>query len=461
MRKSSLALFGALALSLSPLLGACDLEVQDLNNPSLEELENNPTPSLLNSAATGLIAGHRIGVGAANGYVIQLGILGREAYNFDTADPRYINELLTGSLAKGSPFGGAFWVAPYANIRQANIVIRGADNVMEYPPATRSAIKGFARTFIALDLLRVIITRDTIGAVVDVDKPLGDPLGPIEPKAAVYAAIAKHLDDAKADLVAGGTVKFPFSVTRGFAGFDAADTFLKFNRAIRARVAIYMGDGAGALTALNESFINPMPANQAALDVGPVFVFSANSGDTANAMGATSIWAHPKLSTEAQTNGAVKDARFTRKITVESSPGSGGGLTSNLRLNAYSRTDSTVPIIRNEELILLRAEAELLTGMLPQAIIDLNTVRTLSGGLTALDPTSTADQIRAEIIYNRRYSLLMEGGHRWIDIRRFGISTAPLLDILATHQFNTRYPIPQGECDARPGEAACMLRSVE
>jgi starch-binding outer membrane protein, SusD/RagB family len=464
MSKFSLGLFSALALAITPALGACDFEIGDLNNPSLEDLENNPTAASLGVACTGLIAGHRVATATANGYVVQLGILGREAYNFDTADPRYINELLVGTLAKGSPFGGAFWVAPYANIRLANIVVRGVDNVAEYSAEQRSAIKGFARTFIALDLLRVIITRDTIGAVVDTDKPLGDPLGAVESKAAVYAAIAKYLDDAKVDLLAGGTAAFPFPVTAGFAGFDTPPNFLKFNRAIRARVAVYVGDGATALTALGESFINPAATTQAALDAGPFFVYSANAGDTQNLMTNRNIWAHPSIKADAQLNGATIDARYTRKINEVAAGmgGSGGGLTSNLKFKAYTAPTSPVPIIRNEELILLRAEAEQLTGMLPQAVADLNIVRTVSGGLLPLDPlvTDTSAEVLAEIIYNRRYSLLMEGGHRWIDVRRLGVDTDSLLD-LGTHRFNVRYPIPQGECDARPGEQACTITSAD
>lgn len=51
----------------------------------------------------------------------------------------------------------------------------------------------------------------------------------------------------------------------------------------------------------------------------------------------------------------------------------------------------------------------------------------------------------------------MERGHRWIDLRRFG---RPLPLDKPEHIQNIRYPIPLGECNARPNEAACMLGSV-
>jgi starch-binding outer membrane protein, SusD/RagB family len=44
--------------------------------------------------------------------------------------------------------------------------------------------------------------------------------------------------------------------------------------------------------------------------------------------------------------------------------------------------------------------------------------------------------------------LLFEGGHRWIDVRRFGLlSTLPLA--VATHTIPSRFPFPEAECLAR------------
>ena len=50
---------------------ACDangnIDVPDLNNPGLDDLENNPTPSKVAAAATGLLIQDRAGFGAENG----------------------------------------------------------------------------------------------------------------------------------------------------------------------------------------------------------------------------------------------------------------------------------------------------------------------------------------------------------------------------------------------------------
>ena len=87
MRRILLALAVVSALSAT----ACDLDVPDLNNPSVEDLTENPTASGVNAAAVGLLIRNRIYQAGSNGYVSQLGIIGRESYNFDAADPRFLS----------------------------------------------------------------------------------------------------------------------------------------------------------------------------------------------------------------------------------------------------------------------------------------------------------------------------------------------------------------------------------
>ena len=78
-------------------------------------------------------------------------------------------------------------------------------------------------------------------------------------------------------------------------------------------------------------------------------------------------------------------------------------------------------IIRNEELILLSAEAKWGLNRLDEAVADLNHVRDGLGRASAADLPLTADQIGTRSSTTGSYSLLFEGGHRWIDMRRFGL----------------------------------------
>ncbi len=440
-------------IALCLAIAACDLDVPDLNNPSLDDLQNHPTAPLVESACTGLLIGTRADIATEVGYVDQLGVLGREAYNFDQADPRWITELLQSPLSAGSPFGGAFWAFPYANIRAGNLVLDAVDRVPELSDGDRSAIKGFAKTIIALDLLKVIVTHDTNGAVIDTDKPVNE-LGAIVDKDAAYAKIASLLDEATTDLDAADKA-FPFALSSGFAGFDTPTTFRTFNRALRARVAAYMKDYPTVLTALGESFLDDTAMGD--LNAGVFYSFSTKSGDLTNGLTNKNIYAHPSLMTDVEMNGSTLDLRYTAKVMMVTTAGAAQSLSSNLKFTLYPDPGSPVPIIRNEELILLKAEALFFTSDVAGAVAELNIVRVRSGGLAPLTGTPDMATFIDELLYERRYSLLFEGGHRWIDLRRF-MRDLPL--DMPTHVRNVRYPLPQAECNARPNEPKCMLGST-
>ena len=114
------------------VVSACkDLVVPDYNNTSIDDLVNNPTPTKIAQSAQGLLLGTRTGIGEQNGYISLLGILGRESYNFDPADPRFITEMLIGPLDGGSPaFGGNLFGDSYRNIRNANLLLGALDKVV-------------------------------------------------------------------------------------------------------------------------------------------------------------------------------------------------------------------------------------------------------------------------------------------------------------------------------------------
>ena len=447
---------GTLLAALVALVSAgCaeDLVVPDFNNPGLDDLQNNPTRAGVLTAAQGLLIDSRTQISSSNGYVSLLGILGRESYNFDNADPRFITEMLAGAgLNASSPaFGGNLWTVRYGSIRTANVVINALDGLTEGEMSNeeKAAIRGFAQTLQALDFLQIINTRDTNGAVIDVDRPPTEPAGPIVSKDAVFDEVERLLDEGFDNLLAGGG-SFPFSLGAGYAGFDTPATFAEFNRALAARVAVYRGNYGEALTALGLSFLD----TSADLDLGVYHTFSTGSGDTQNGIAASGdIFAHPALLDDAQTNSSTMaiDARFTEKLEVISAE-EGGGISTDVGFLLYSELDAPIPIIRNEELILLRAEANLGLGMLEEAAEDINFIREESGELEPianLDMMSS-EEILDELLYNKRYSLLFEGGHRWIDLRRYGrLDELPLA--VSTHTVHERFPIPEQECLEQTG----------
>jgi starch-binding outer membrane protein, SusD/RagB family len=428
---------------------ACkDLVVPDYNNTSLDDLTQNPTPTKIAQSAQGLLVGTRVGIGEQNGYVSLLGIVGRESYNFDPADPRFITEMLVGPLDGGSPaFGGNLFAAPYRNIRNANLLLGAVDKVIGLSTAQKSAVTGFAKTIQALDYLMVVNTRDDLGAPIDVNiGPTDDP-APIVAKAAVFTQIATLLDDGLTALNAGGTA-FPFVLSPGFAGFTTPADFAKFNRALKARVEAYRGNYATVLTALNGSFIS----TTAPLTLGAYQSYSTGSGDTPNALfdpSGRAILAHPSIVTDAENKlDGTPDARLLAKVAQLPDPHTVQGVTSDRVFTIYNSNTAPLPIIRNEELILLRAEARYFTTDQAGALSDINFIRTTSGGLAPRGPFVSQADFVDELLKQRRYSLLFEGGHRWIDTRRFGL-LATLPKALPTHTVPTRFPFPEAECLAR------------
>lgn len=440
-------------------LVACDLEVPDFNNPGVDDVRDNPTRSNLAAQATGLIVGLRVGQGGRAGYISEVGIIGRESFNFDAADPRFVTELLRDNLDGGNgAFGGNHWVNEYANIRAATALLESVDRAIGRGSVSADeaeAIRGYAKTIQAINFLIAINTRDTNGVPIDVG---GDPTAtpaPIVSKDLALSYVATLLDEGHAHLQTAGGVDFPFPLSIGFTGFDTPATFIGVNRAMKARVEAYRANWADVLTAVGGSFIDDDSLISVdGLEVGVYHSYSQGPGDVTNALFDPSnllILAHPGIETDAQAG----DERVTRKI--EAVPlvqdQAGIGLSSDRAFTIYSSLQAPIAIIRNEELILLRAEANLQLGNDDIALGDINLIRRQSGGLadiplatwTAMTPEERID----ELLYNRRYSLLFEG-HRWIDMRRY----KRLDDLLTEDQViglrvHDKFPFPVRECDAR------------
>jgi hypothetical protein len=179
----------------------------------------------------------------------------------------------------------------------------------------------------------------------------------------------------------------------------------------------------------------------------------------------TNVVAHYQSNLGVQNQaGGAPDARYTQKILTLATPKSAANATIGVSTNydftnnVYATNTSPIPIIRNEELVLLRAEARYYRADAVGAADDLNTIRTRAGSLAAILPTDIATEATFldELLYNRRWSLLFEG-HRWVDMRRFGrVDTLPR--DLPTHIIISQLPVPQGECLSRSQESTPDMR---
>ncbi len=422
-------------------LAGCSFDITNPNSP--DPIGNNPSRARVAAAATGLLIGTR---SYYPGWIVNTSIIGRDGYRFDGSEPRYTTEALTGQLDAGGFIGGSQWAAPYRNIRGANELLRAVPTASTLTAEEVKAVQGFAHTMQALDFLNVLVahTQDSIPIDVGTD-PTAAP-APFVTNSAAYDHVEALLDQGLTELQAAGGA-FPFDLTSGFTGFDTPATFAQFNRALKARVDILRGKWAQALTDLQGSFVDSTQS----FDLGVYHTFSTGSGDNANTFLSASVrenFAHPDLADSAQTQpGGAKDARFLAKVAPRT-PQTNNGLTSGWGWIRYAGPTSPVPIIRNEELILIRAEANIQLNNLAAARTDLNTVRVKSGGLAPLGPGLTQAQLRADLLYERRYSLVFEWGHHWIDARRYGLLGQLRIDRPGDVVYST-FPIPSDEVLAR------------
>jgi hypothetical protein len=473
--------FVAVAAALA-LLGACkDSFVPDQNNPGANDFTVITSRSQLQAVASGLLAGDRFFW--ADRWILFAETIARNVIRFDPAEPRFITRLIRGESVAGGPgsamstsdfIGSSNWGTLYANLRSADLMIsavEASDAATPTPltPEEKSASIGFAKTMKALSLLRVIETRDVLGAVVESADP-SQPLPDIRCKPAALDAIASLLNDAQADLAAGGT-DFPFVLPTSFGPAQDVPGFLQFNNAILAKVETY------------RAFINYTPANptidQAALTraenavdasfysltapttLGVYHSFSTASGDTPNPLTDVSVYRINPLVAAAAEAGDLRRSKW-----VIGGARSGGSnpdptnrntntsVTSNLVQNVHLSPGQPIAIIRNAELILLRAIIEWGQNDDAAARANLNRVRTVEGGLGAIAPSHAA--LPAAILYEVRLSLLFESSASWTYTRMLGLLPS-LNPTPATHPDPlTAFPIPQGERDARNNTFACV-----
>ena len=120
-------------------------------------------------------------------------------------------------------------------------------------------------------------------------------------------------------------------------------TFLRANRAIKARVDVYTGDNAGALTALGESFLSA-DAAMPNLGLGIFLAFSTGSGDRTNPLTDPNLFVNPSVrgGAEMGANGAV-DLRVSTKVDHGRWSRTARDLTSDEAFTLYSSPTATSP----------------------------------------------------------------------------------------------------------------------
>ncbi len=431
------------------------LTIPNYNSPTADAFAGDPAAVQL--LVSGLQSGQR---SFHAGMVSDFGIFGRESYNYFPTDGRTQSNYLIGipgpQRLERAGFASGNWFGPYRDIKNG-VTLLATAKAQNLSAEKLAGVTGFVQTMRAYDQLLIAMGRDSLGGPVDMPDNFLQP-APFVTRDSMYKFITATLDQGKTSLLAAGA-SFPFALSSGFADFNTPAKFLKFNRALKARVEVYRGSlGCGAacytaaLTALGESFVTPVGGVTmlAQLDIGAYHVYSSSTGDALNANSFQQQgykFAHKSVVTDAQkqADGVTLDDRVLRKVVALPAPAPAPGginIPAEYRFTMYPTNTSPAGIIRNEELILLRAEANIATGNTAAALTDINNIRAVSGKLPPI-ATATLDAV----MYEKRMSTLFEG-LRWVDMRRW--NRLSQLPIDKPGQFVAKVmPIPQQECDAR------------
>lgn len=468
----------ALAL-VATVFAACkdSTGVPDLNNPSVASVSGALTPGNLQTLITGVLNQERQALGYP--FFVFPGTLARDVIRLDNSEARFEQETLENPPSPGGFLAGGFTFY--------YVAVRAEDNLLgAVPRATadisagqKLAITGFVRTLKANDLYRVLETRDSIGIPTDISDPNGA-LQPIRCKPAVLAYLSALLDSGYTDLKgaqSAGTTTFPARLPSGWTSiggdYSQISNLILYNRGLKGKIEVYRGLTAGggaanfadAVTALNIALAGD-PGTAASLAAGPYYQFATSSGETANPLFDSRIHFQPSVFDSLQAG----DLRAS-KIVVRSTPATlkvDNVTFTTLYDPAVSVTSNSanqtrpIPILKNEELYLLRAQAEIGLNNLAAATADLNVVRTVSGGLAPYAGFTSQTAAINALLYEKRYSLLTDGPQRLVDLRAYGRLNATSfppgtqLSPYKNDPFNKVLPYPQAEIDARKGNLTCQ-----
>ena len=202
MKKTIAALSAALAVC----VGCKDA----LNAPSQDNIVAG-TAQPIQNLVTGIVAQDRASA-MVFGYLLYPETEARNAVRIDPNEPRFINELIAVPIDPSDFIGASTWTGFYAAIRAANQLIANP-SLNSLPAGDKAATIGFVQTMKALDYIRLIQVRDSLGIPMQVQT--GAALDPIKTKQSALAWISALLDSANSSLAAASPA-MPFALPGGF-----------------------------------------------------------------------------------------------------------------------------------------------------------------------------------------------------------------------------------------------------
>lgn len=407
---------------------ACDLDLQDPNIPTEEEVISSPTT------------------------MAQV-VLGLQAeYSGQLSDPITATAMVTNELGAGAAtfesyrvvdtgsgpamndygFATGTWSGQYRVIRIANVVIDNANNV-GFGPGTVSGILATGRLYKAMALGNLIQIYEQIPLNVSTTNRAPE----FTDRAAVLNEIISLLEQAEAQLEQTPQ-SAEFTAQMLAPGFDLMNTI----RAMLARYNLIAGnlDAADAAAAsVDQSVFSEFQFSTT--DANPVWNIAVNGGNSTS-MRPKDVW---------RTQAEPDDERVEYWVEEADLQGFAAPLD---EFERYSDRTHSIPAYLPDEMTLIRAEVAARQNRLAAALGFVNEVRTpctsslpepvaCLPALTLLD-VPTQEAMLDQILYERRYELYLQN-LRWSDLRRF--------------EEPVKYewmPVSIAECDRNPNAPAAL-----
>ena len=412
------------------LLGACDLDLQNPNAATKEEVLSSPDGMI--ALAVGMQNQY---AGMVEDYVLTSALITDE-WGTRTASLISYQSLLTGQNFDRS-YGVVLspWSGAYLVIRSANTLRAGAPQVLE--GGLETGVVALAKLFKAMAFGTLILQYQEVPIAVSAPAPAP------QARTVVLDTILALLESARADLRGITDADLAVFNTRVLGtGFSLRNTV----HAMLARYYLVDAQYQNAVSAADS--INPSTLSilrYASPNENPIYGL---------AMGLRYVAPLRSFVTQAEL-GDRRPNYWADTVLSASFVGNPDSVLQPLR--KYAGQFDDYPVYLPDEMKLIKAEAFTQLAQLDSAALYLNAVRTQStstvdepiAGLAALDPATQLDtptKLFAEIATQRRYELYMQG-LRWEDTRRLGaaITTTPVMQWL---------PIPLQECLTNPS-AGC------
>lgn len=459
MKKPLIAFVGALLIG----AGACQ------DNPSAPNMDRvvAGSPQTLQSLATGLAAQFR--TATAGSYFTYGAYMARDAIYPDPSDTRRLTEFYETQPDPSDFIGVAQWAGYYSALRAAHTILADP-SVARLSAADQAATRGYVHVVEAMSYLHLIEYRDELGASIQTDDPTAVP--PIRTKQAVLTYTSALLDSAATELAAAGNGELPFTLPRGYTDHgDYASTanLLRLAKGLKGKAEVLRAtdqtapntaSAAAAIAALDAALSDaPGTPDSVYLAKGPYFEYQPNAPESfANPVDDKKILLTDNFV-------ASIDAGDARAAIIEPTDAQQATIyrASNRAVqtdpNVSSNLTAQIPMLRNAELYLLRAQAEIVAGDLVAATRDVNVVHTVEGKLPPLPTFTSVTAAQDAVLYEYRYSFILQGPQHLVALRSYGrINTAyvsqpgiptpgPASDALVQV-----LPIPKAEVDARKGD---------